>query len=168
MARKRIAAHPEVQTERFARISHAKRFAVVNGVLTAFEFVVGCWHPKVSRPFTLSGWTYEVCLTCGKKFAYNRVEIGFRVPRKASDARRTSWPGSHESFSSPKPAESGFQTDDSGRGYEPVWTFSRAMVIVRVSTVPQCAHSHTDARTTVSHNISQSTYRHSGSAADSR
>jgi hypothetical protein len=39
------------------------------------EFVFGCWHRNISRPFTLSGWTYEVCLNCGRKFAYDRAEI---------------------------------------------------------------------------------------------
>lgn len=82
MERTRIAVGPKVQTERFDRITHAKGFAVVNGVLTAFEFLFGCRHRKVSRPFTLSGWTYEVCLTCGRKFAYNRAEIGFGVPKQ--------------------------------------------------------------------------------------
>ena len=35
----------------------------------------------LSRPFTLSGWTYEVCLKCGKKFAYDRADIGCNVPQ---------------------------------------------------------------------------------------
>jgi hypothetical protein len=47
----------------------------MNKILMAFEFVFGCWHRNRSRPFTLSGWTYEVCLNCGKKFAYDRAEI---------------------------------------------------------------------------------------------
>jgi hypothetical protein len=44
-------------------------------ILMVFEFVFGCWHRNLSRPFTLSGWTYEVCLNCGRKFAYDRAEI---------------------------------------------------------------------------------------------
>lgn len=51
----------------------------MNKMLMVFEFVFGCWHRTLSRPFTLSGWTYEVCLTCGKKFAYDRAEINSRV-----------------------------------------------------------------------------------------
>jgi len=45
-------------------------------ILLAFEWVFGCGHRNLSRPFTLSGWTYEVCLNCGKKFAYDRADIG--------------------------------------------------------------------------------------------
>jgi len=50
-------------------------------ILMIFEFVFGCWHRDLSRPFTLSGWTYEVCLTCGRKFAYDRAEISTEVAR---------------------------------------------------------------------------------------
>jgi hypothetical protein len=47
-----------------------------------FEFLFGCWHRNLSRPFTLSGWTYEVCLNCGKKLAYDRAEIGCNFARR--------------------------------------------------------------------------------------
>lgn len=47
-----------------------------------YDVLFGCWHRKLSRPFTLSGWTYEVCLNCGKKFAYNRADIGRHVPER--------------------------------------------------------------------------------------
>jgi hypothetical protein len=47
----------------------------MNKILMVLEFVFGCWHRNLSRPFTLSGWTYEVCLNCGQKFAYDRAEI---------------------------------------------------------------------------------------------
>ena len=49
---------------------------MVNTVLLAFELLFGCWHRNLSRPFTLSGWTYEVCLNCGKKLAYDRADKG--------------------------------------------------------------------------------------------
>ena len=52
-----------------------KALLSMNKVLTVFEFIFGCWHRQLSRPFTLSGWTYEVCLSCGKKFAYDRAKI---------------------------------------------------------------------------------------------
>ena len=48
-------------------------------VLMIFEFIFGCWHRHLSRPFTLSGWTYEVCLSCGKEFAYDRAKISIGV-----------------------------------------------------------------------------------------
>ena len=60
---------------------------MVNTVLLAFELLFGCWHRNLSRPFTLSGWTYEVCLNCGKKLAYDRVDIGCVVARRKSPAR---------------------------------------------------------------------------------
>jgi hypothetical protein len=44
------------------------------------ELLFGCWGHNLSRPFTLSGWTYEVYLNCGKKFAYDRADIGCNVP----------------------------------------------------------------------------------------
>jgi hypothetical protein len=63
---------------------------MVNTMLLAFELLFGCWHRDLSRPFTLSGWTYEVCLNCGKKLAYDRADIGCVVV-----ARRTT-PGRSE------------------------------------------------------------------------
>jgi hypothetical protein len=51
-------------------------------LLNGFDFLFGCWHRNLSRPFTLSGWTYEVCLTCGKKLAYDRADIGCIVAQR--------------------------------------------------------------------------------------
>ena len=53
---------------------------MANAILLAFELLFGWWRRNLSRPFTLSGWTYEVCLNCGKKFAYDRADIGCNVP----------------------------------------------------------------------------------------
>jgi hypothetical protein len=44
-------------------------------VQSVLERLFGCWHRNVSRPFTISGRTYEVCLDCGKQFAYARVDF---------------------------------------------------------------------------------------------
>jgi len=56
---------------------------MANTILRAFKLLIGCWHRNLSRPFTLSGWTYEVCLNCGKKLAYDRADIGCVVaPRR--------------------------------------------------------------------------------------
>jgi hypothetical protein len=60
---------------------------MVNTILLAFELLFGCWHRNLSRPFTLSGWTYEVCLNCGKKLAYDRADIGCVVARWKSPGR---------------------------------------------------------------------------------
>jgi hypothetical protein len=38
-------------------------------VETVLQRVFGCWHRNLSRPFTISGRTYEVCLDRGKQFA---------------------------------------------------------------------------------------------------
>lgn len=35
------------------------------------ESILGCWHHKTSRPFTIAKRTYEVCLDCGKQFSYS-------------------------------------------------------------------------------------------------
>jgi len=55
---------------------------MANTILQAIELLFGCWHRNLSRPFTLSGWTYEVCLNRGKKLAYDRADIA------CVDARR--------------------------------------------------------------------------------
>ena len=57
---------------------------MASSILLAFESVFGCWHRNRSRPFTLSGWTYEVCLNCGKKFAYDRADIGGVVAQRTN------------------------------------------------------------------------------------
>jgi len=36
-----------------------------------WEFLFGCWHGRLSRPFTISGDTYKVCLNCGRKLTYS-------------------------------------------------------------------------------------------------
>jgi hypothetical protein len=51
----------------------------------ALKFLFGCWHRTLSRPFTLSGRTYEVCLSCGKEFAYARVEFGRSFPKQKEE-----------------------------------------------------------------------------------
>jgi len=72
---------------------------MANTVLLAFELLFGCWHRNLSRPFTLSGWTYEVCLTCGKKFAYDRADIGTVVAQRKNLGRSESLQGGYASIS---------------------------------------------------------------------
>jgi len=36
-----------------------------------YNFLFGCWHRRLSRPFTISGKTYEVSVRRGKKFPYS-------------------------------------------------------------------------------------------------
>ena len=64
-----------------------RRPTIVNTIVLAFELLFGCRHRNLSRPFTLSGWTYEVCLNCGKKLAYDRADIGRVVARRKSPGR---------------------------------------------------------------------------------
>jgi len=40
------------------------------------EWFFCCWHRNMSRPFTISGRTYEVCLDCGKQIPYAQVDLG--------------------------------------------------------------------------------------------
>ena len=66
----------------------------VENLKRAVELLFGCRHRNLSRPLTISGWTYEVCLNCGRKFAYHRAEIGCDVPdyrtsRDAFDSQRS-------------------------------------------------------------------------------
>jgi len=56
-------------------------------IVQAFELLFGCWHRNLSRPFTLSGWTYEVCLNCGKKLVYDRADIGCVVAQRKNPGR---------------------------------------------------------------------------------
>ena len=83
----------ESETKRLDRIGKGKRAAIISfNILAALEFVFSCWHRNVSRPFTLSGWTYEVCLNCGRQFAYSRAEIGCEVSRqKIVGSRAFAW-----------------------------------------------------------------------------
>ena len=62
---------------------------MVNTMLLAFELLFGCWHRNLSRPFTLSGWTYEVCLNCGEKLAYDRADIGCVVVARRKTSGRS-------------------------------------------------------------------------------
>src|SRR5215471_16840743 len=36
-----------------------------------YDFLFGCWRRRLTRPFTISGETCEVCLTCGRKPSYS-------------------------------------------------------------------------------------------------
>jgi hypothetical protein len=63
---------------------------MANTILLTIELLLGCWHRNLSRPFTLSGWTYEVCLNCGKKLAYNRADIGCVVVQREHLSRSES------------------------------------------------------------------------------
>ena len=61
-----------------------KPSSAMDRFLMVVDFLFGCWHRNRSRPFTLSGWTYEVCLNCGRKFAYDRAPIVCSIPQPRS------------------------------------------------------------------------------------
>lgn len=90
MCNPQIAVVKKTKVGAFGRISQVKLHSIIDNILMAFELLFGCWHRKLSRPFTLSGWTYEVCLVCGRKFAYNRAEIGAEFRDKTTLAIRSS------------------------------------------------------------------------------
>lgn len=52
-----------------------------NLVLGIVRRAFSCWHRHISRPFTLCGRTYEVCLDCGKELPYS-LERMARVKEK--------------------------------------------------------------------------------------
>jgi hypothetical protein len=65
----------EAQPQLFDTIIQTSGPSTIDSFLTILDFLFGCWHRHRSRPFTLSGWTYEVCLNCGRKFNYDRAAI---------------------------------------------------------------------------------------------
>jgi len=75
MSREQLRVGSQGERQPLVSTGHGEWAAMSHKILAAFEFLFGCWHRNLSRPFTLSGWTYEVCLNCGKKFAYDRAEI---------------------------------------------------------------------------------------------
>src|SRR5579862_9006533 len=80
-------------------VSPANGSSIVRNLMMSVDLVFGGWHRNLSRPFTLSGWTHEVCLNCGRQFPYDRVEIADRVPQQ-KDSR------SPRGTAAPKPARS--------------------------------------------------------------
>ena len=70
---------------RAKRKTNCWRAIVAQNFQQAFKFLFGCWHRKLSRPFTLAGRTYEVCLGCGKEFAYVRVDFGRSFPKRKEE-----------------------------------------------------------------------------------
>jgi hypothetical protein len=69
---------------------------VAEKVGQVLEFLFGCWHGHLSRPFTLSGWTYQVCLNCGKQFAYLNIDLGSHIPKEKQAGPETQRDASDE------------------------------------------------------------------------
>ena len=92
MCNPQIVVVKETHREQLDHISWLRHVSIVDNFVMAFEYLFGCWHRKLSRPFTLSGWTYQVCLHCGKKLAYNRADIGCGAAKteRVGDSRTSS------------------------------------------------------------------------------
>jgi hypothetical protein len=60
--------------------------ACLRAVVNFFtEILFGCSHMKLTRPFTIKGETYMVCLSCGKQVYYSAKEMR---PLSMSEVRR--------------------------------------------------------------------------------
>jgi hypothetical protein len=44
---------------------------MTENLLWTLNFIFGCRHRNMSRPFTCSRQTYEVCLDCGRQVPYS-------------------------------------------------------------------------------------------------
>lgn len=64
----------------------SKITACLRAVVDFFtEILFGCSHTKLTRPFTIRGETYMVCLSCGKQLYYSAKEMR---PLSMSEVRR--------------------------------------------------------------------------------
>lgn len=60
--------------------------ACLRAVVNFFtEILFGCSHMRLTRPFTIQGETYMVCLSCGKQVYYSAKEMR---PLSMSEVRR--------------------------------------------------------------------------------
>lgn len=54
----------------------SKISACLRAVVNFFtEILFGCSHVRLTRPFTIQGETYMVCLSCGKQVYYSAKEM---------------------------------------------------------------------------------------------
>jgi hypothetical protein len=50
--------------------------ACLRAIVSFFsEILFGCSHSRLTRPFTINGETYEVCLDCGRQIYYSAQEM---------------------------------------------------------------------------------------------
>lgn len=47
---------------------------MANEIVARLTVVLGCWHRRMSRPFSLRGETYRACLSCGAHRQFNLKE----------------------------------------------------------------------------------------------
>ena len=84
-----------------------------------YDFLFGCRHRRLSRPFTLLGKTYEVCLTCGKKFSYSLETMSLIKVRRlhrhrgsAPIAQEPALSGDSSAFAPQKPSSLAIRVPD--------------------------------------------------------
>lgn len=65
------------------------------------EILLGCSHSKLTRPFTIQGETYMVCLSCGKQVFYSAKEMR---PLSMGEVRRMKAAAAAEVRLMPMPA----------------------------------------------------------------
>ncbi len=61
---------------------------VLRTAVNLVSSVFGCGHGRMSRPFTIGGQSYLVCLNCGRKVFYSPTEMRRLSAREARHARR--------------------------------------------------------------------------------
>jgi hypothetical protein len=84
----------------FARLIPQARLCWRNGwpdhmnenLLWAFNFIFACRHRNLSRPFTWSRRTYEVCLDCGRQVPYSLETMSLQRGGPPQDAANANLP----------------------------------------------------------------------------
>jgi hypothetical protein len=54
-------------------------------LISVFESLFGCRHGNLSRPFTIDGQTYKVCMDCSSQVFYSPASMR---PLRASEVRQ--------------------------------------------------------------------------------
>lgn len=58
---------------------------IMDLLISVFESLFGCRHGNLSRPFTIDGQTYKVCMDCSSQVFYSRETM---KPLRASEVRQ--------------------------------------------------------------------------------
>jgi len=58
---------------------------IMDLLISVFESLFGCRHGNLSRPFTIEGQTYKVCMDCSSHVFYSPDTM---KPLRASEVRR--------------------------------------------------------------------------------
>ena len=55
-------------------------------LLRVYQFTFGCHHNQLTRVFTIKKLTYQVCVECGREFAYSWASMRPIQPSVADKA----------------------------------------------------------------------------------